>query len=288
MKCFYHSSDLDGHCSGAIVKARYPECEMIGINYGQPFPFDKVIPGEEVFMVDFCLQPFDDMVTLNSFCHLHWIDHHAKGSIDEATERGFLASAGQSLAIGRAACELVWEYLHHDETGMPTPMPLAVYLLGRYDVWKHDEDVRILPFQYGMRQSADTSPDKQTLWRQFLETDDACADIIQLGSLILDYENNQNAKFCKAYAFETELNGNRAVCANRGFTNSKVFDSVFDPSKHELMITFVRLKPPTGKWTVSLYSTRQDVDCGDIAKSFGGGGHKGAAGFQCEQLPFGI
>lgn len=31
--------------------------------------------------------------------------------------------------------------------------------------------------------------------------------------------------------------------------------------------------------SVSLYSTRADVDCSEVAKVFGGGGHKGAAGF---------
>ena len=30
MKCYYHSADLDGHCSGEIVRRRYPECQMIG------------------------------------------------------------------------------------------------------------------------------------------------------------------------------------------------------------------------------------------------------------------
>ena len=108
----------------------------------------------------------------------------------------------------------------------------------------------------------------------------------------MNYEIAQNAKFCKAYTFQTVLmcHGREeayvAICANRGFTNSKLFDSVYDPAKHHLMITFVRLKLPSHKWTVSLYSTRDDVDCGEIAKAFGGGGHKGAAGFQCVDLPF--
>ena len=34
MKCFYHRIDFDGVCSAAIVKAKYPECELIGIDYG--------------------------------------------------------------------------------------------------------------------------------------------------------------------------------------------------------------------------------------------------------------
>jgi len=53
MKCFYHSSDLDGHCSGAIVKQEYADCEMIGIDYGNKFPWDSIEIRETVFMVDF-------------------------------------------------------------------------------------------------------------------------------------------------------------------------------------------------------------------------------------------
>jgi nanoRNase/pAp phosphatase (c-di-AMP/oligoRNAs hydrolase) len=38
------------------------------------------------------------------------------------------------------------------------------------------------------------------------------------------------------------------------------------------------------KFTVSLYS--KDVHVDKIAQRYGGGGHKGAAGFKCEVLPF--
>lgn len=281
MKCFYHSADLDGHCSGAIVKMKFPECQMIGINYGQSIDLDAIIDGEVVYMVDFCLQPFEGMEELNKRCELHWIDHHAKGSIDEAHERGFLASGGQLLEIGKAGCELTWQYLNRDSL-----VPRAVYLLGRYDIWDHDADDDVLPFQYGMRNFEDTTPENINFWDSVFHFNPD--QVVNIGRTILDYEEKQNAKFCKAYAFETEFEGNTTICANRGFTNSKIFDSVYDPKKHHMMITFCRLKPPADKWTVSLYSTRDDVDCGAIAKSFGGGGHKGAAGFQCDELPFKI
>jgi nanoRNase/pAp phosphatase (c-di-AMP/oligoRNAs hydrolase) len=52
------------------------------------------------------------------------------------------------------------------------------------------------------------------------------------------------------------------------------------------MVTFVRRVDKL--WNVSLYSTKPEIDCGEIAKSFGGGGHKGAAGFQGKELPFKI
>ena len=40
------------------------------------------------------------------------------------------------------------------------------------------------------------------------------------------------------------------------------------------------------KWKVSLYSTKPEIDCGAIAKTYGGGGHVGAAGFVCNRLPW--
>ncbi len=278
MKCFYHSADLDGHCSGAIVKMQFPECEMIGINYGDEFPWESIYHGEVVFMVDFTLQPFSDMKKLNCRSMLTWINHH-KTSIDEATREGFLALGGQRLEIGKAGCELTWEWMFPDRA-----MPTAVWFLGRYDVWQHQESAYILPFQYGMRQFEDTTPNNTALWQElFSDNQSAVMPIVCTGETILNYESKQNAKFCKGFAFETELNGFTAICANRGFSNSKLFDSVYDESKHHLMIQFSR---QFGVWNVSLYSTRQDVDCGIIAKSYRGGGHKGAAGFQCQELPF--
>lgn len=282
MKCFYHSADLDGHCSGAIVKLKYPECNMIGINYGQELKMETIEEGEAVFMVDFCLQPFDQMEILNQKCHLHWIDHHAKGSLDEAYKRGFLASGGQFIEVGKAGCELTWEYVNPDK-----PMPHAVFLLGRYDVWDHGCHPHVLAFQYGMRAFEDTSPNNTALWDNILFSD-YVGGVVRKGIILLEYEKQQNAKFCRAYAFETELNGLKAICANKGFTNSSLFYTFYKSEDHKLMITFTRLKRPAGKWTVSLYSTHDDVDCGEIAKSFGGGGHKGAAGFQCIDLPFEI
>lgn len=35
MKVFYHSADIDGQCSGAIVKAKYPEATLDPTTYIQ-------------------------------------------------------------------------------------------------------------------------------------------------------------------------------------------------------------------------------------------------------------
>lgn len=287
MKCFYHSADLDGRCSGAIVKRRFPDCEMVGIDYGERFPSETVYFGEPIIMVDFSLQPWGDMVMLNNLAmRLTWIDHH-KSAIEEYRNSP-IHGAQVSYALDRAACELAWEFYFPDQ-----PMPEAVYLLGRYDIWKHAEVPGALEFQYGMGLIDDTAPEA-AIWSDLLvapgrdtyaslNAQARTIEIKQQGAVALRYQRQQNAAFCRAYAFETEMDGLRCIAANRGMSNSLLFESVWDREKYDAMLMFAWKH---GSWTVSLYSDRPDVDVSVVCKARGGGGHKGAAGFQCSELPF--
>lgn len=276
MKCFYHSADLDGRCSGAIVKRAYPDCEMIGIDYGQPFPWNSIQRDEPLIMVDFSLQPWSEMVRLDrTLRDVTWIDHH-KSAIADHTAMDYPLFGHFVLDSDFAACELCWQTFFHN-----TAMPEAVHLLGRYDIWKHEDVTGALEFQYGMRAFADTSPESP-IWSELFAghwTD----KIINDGITLLQYERNQNEAFCRAYAFECELDGLKCIAANRGMSNSLLFESVYDPAKHHAMLMFAW---KGNSWTISLYSTREDVDCSIVCKARGGGGHKGAAGFQCMELPF--
>jgi hypothetical protein len=160
--------------------------------------------------------------------------------------------------------------------------PLAVRLLAEYDVWDHT-DHRTLPFQYGLRLEADTRPDNQELWKRLFEDKTLDDPWINDGEIVFQYIEKDNKKYWQACGFETELDGLKCVAINRMLTNSQMFESVWDPREYHAMLTFGWRK---GQWMVSLYSDREDVDVGAIAKARGGGGHKGAAGFQCVVLPF--
>ena len=120
-------------------------------------------------------------------------------------------------------------------------------------------------------------------------------------AIVLEYQRQRYEAMAKSRCFETHIIEHpvprdyeryglprrlRAIACNTGLVNSRLFDSVWDPEVHDVMVTFQRT--PQRQWTVSLYSTKDNVDCGAVAEAFGGGGHKGAAGFQCNQLPFEI
>jgi len=278
MKCFYHAADLDGRCSRAIIKHAHPDCKMIGINYGDEFPWESISTGvwEVVYMVDFCLQPFEDMERLSHMCNLAWIDHH-KSAIEEVHKRWFTAYE-QSLGIGIGACALVWDHCHPGEA-----RPKAVQLLAEYDVRDH-HNPWTLPFQYGMR--VENTDPSSSIWGFMLRPgSEDVMNIVDAGHTVLRYVKRENRKYMDACGFETSLDGLRAIAINRMLTNSQMFDNVWDPVKYDVMLTFGFR---AGQWTVSLYTDKDAVDVSVIAKAHGGGGHKGAAGFQCRELPFAL
>jgi hypothetical protein len=182
--------------------------------------------------------------------------------------------------VGRAACELTWEYFYPDKK-----MPLAVYWLGRYDVWDHD-DPKVLPFQYGLRSyhSNETRPYRMEFWGELFkqkEHSKLLFSILEKGRAILDFMGSDYERYANSYSFVTWFKGHKTIACNRGLTGSKLFESIYNPDIYELMLTFTKLPHDRDTWTVSLYTERPDIDCGAIAKEFGGGGHREAAGFQC-------
>lgn len=282
--CFYHSADLDGQCSGAIVKHKFPDVELMPFNYGNDFPFEKFINRKkqpDVFMVDVSM-PIGDMGFLSKVSNLVWIDHH-EPIIKEAQAKGF-NPAGRRC-VGKAACELCWEYLFSE---LP---PVSVHLLGRYDVWDFEGNPDVLPFQWGMRLEDWKPEHNYQAWRTGPlnigpEAGEFIKNTIGNGKTVLKYEKQQNIKVINTCAFEGWFDGLKALCVNKAMTNSQVFESKYRPEDYKLMVSFYYKK--NGKWIVSLYSTHEDVHCGEICKKYGGGGHKGAAGFTADKLPIGL
>jgi oligoribonuclease NrnB/cAMP/cGMP phosphodiesterase (DHH superfamily) len=330
--CVFHRADYDGVCSAAIVKKFVPDCELYGIDYGDPFPWGKVLDGpqvsaaeleagsglprRQVYMVDFSLKP-DEMKRLNKCCDLTWIDHH-KSAIDSCEGLGIRGIRHSGLA----ACELCWTWFDQHNGAITNELlvrhfevfagrrPEAVRLLGRYDVWdaKNPDWQRIEAFQFGMRAKPGMMNPEDPGWWTLISGE--CVEPIlrselvnttATGRAILSYRDQEAKSLCADGAHveyllppggpfkgqrvnQQTMEGWCLVCLNSLQRGSWQFNSVWDPEKYDAMCVYGRLK--NGKYRVSLYSTKEEVDCGAIAKALGGGGHKGAAGFICDKLPW--
>ena len=272
MKCFFHSSDLDGQCSGAIIKMAYPDCELIGINYGDDFPWDSIKRNDTVILVDISLQPFSDMEKLSNMCSLYWIDHHIS-AINEYEKSKNFRPADVSLNTEYAACELTWKYFNK------TSIPYYVTLLGQFDIWNHSNPDTLF-FQYGLSQY-NTNPDNQILWEK-LKLKQFLTEIINEGRHIKKYVDKENIKYLKNAGFETEFSGYKCYAVNKLFCGSLIFDSLKNKEDYDIFIIFGY---NNFKWSISLYSEKDNIDVSKLAKKYGGGGHKGASGFQLKEKP---
>lgn len=283
MKCFYHKVDYDGYCSAAIVNLMHPGIEMIPANYNVALAYDSIDPDELVYVVDFSF-PVNSMEYLESRGKLIWIDHH-----ESSLKKNKAIKCDGLREIGKAGCELTWLYLFPGK-----PMPRTVKLLGRYDVWDH-KDEAVLPFQWGMRARPEYKNPAFAGWKDILTVNfipggaelspsapNFIYNTLKLGNIILDYQKSQDETYAKGMAFEIMFDGLKAICMNKAYANSKVFDSVYKSQEHDLMLIF-GVKP--GEVKVTLYSDSDPVNCGRMAEKFGGGGHKGAAGFYLSTLP---
>lgn len=288
--CVYHSVDLDGKCSAAIMKHFHPSIELIPYNYGQEFPWDRITPKDTVFFCDVVIQPYEDMLKVFKIVgsNLYIIDHH-KSFMESPTLILLNTLIPDNLCIDPsfAACELTWQFLcNYCRTSLP--MPLGVELLGKYDSWRHGSDweSKVLPFQYGMRIKNTNPLDpenelnstllKTTYHNNFIE------DTIAKGKIILAYEAQTNSMMSDFGAFDYEIEGFKCLCMNSTTKNSHLLASKWIPEKYDFMVVFCLTNER--KWSVSFYTTHKDRDASKLAAKFGGGGHCGAAGVTVASL----
>lgn len=275
-------------CSGAIARHFYEgkgytkdkNLKLYPINYEDSFPWDDIQKEDTVVMVDFSLQAAGDMGKLSQMCELIWIDHH-KSALAELKD----LKVGGVRDTNFAGCELTWKFFFHD-----VKLPKFVFLLGRYDIWDMSDkalwDSHILPFQFGMK-AYETRPevDGNILSRLVYvqDYDKFVEETVALGHKIQKYQQGMDKGYAEEMAYDVEFDGLKCVAMNlRG--NSNTFKSVYDEKKHDAMLMYFYTNK--GVYTVSLYTTKKDVDCSKIAKKHGGGGHAQAAGFQTKEIPW--
>ena len=284
MKCFYHT-DLDGKCSAAIVKRHWDNralihsvdqsTEYVPIDYSMVFPLGSVQLEETVFIVDFSLSVTDMDALLKRTNQVVWVDHH-RTAIERFTGHRAMDLPGLR-DISEAGCVLTWRYLFPDLSA-----PEAVVLVGDRDIWRWEFRDRTKFFNSGMY-AVENRPEA-SIWSDLFKKSSYVdnvyvTNIVDNGITVERYREKWFADFRKAWMFESEIDGHKCACLNLMHTGSEAFGEL--EKEYPVLLLFVFNGE---RYKVSLYSA-MGVDVGRIAEKFGGGGHPGAAGFQCDELP---
>ena len=306
--CIYHSIDLDGWMSAAIVKhwhmnylnsisntiSKVDTLDFIGYNYGQPIPdlseYNKVIMCD----ISFPMEEMYDVLVNRIGNNLIWIDHHISAIKNFDT---WNQSYGNQYLEGLrdtnfAACELTWKYFFPNET-----MPEIIRLLGMYDSFRHkrtDEETKVLEFQYGARMVINNYEKAyEFLLANINHGNSVCESLHIDGAAIYRYLCTE-AKQAYKNGFEIILERKdidfssntsytihpkyKFICINKERFNPINFGIDYHKDGYDGAACF-HYDGDRQVWAFSLYNDNGKVDCSQIAKQFGGGGHKGAAGF---------
>lgn len=270
MLCIYHIADHDGKGSAAIVKDKFPETELMGLNHDMEVPYEEIEKHDKIVICDIAL-PVKYMLELNKKVDLTWIDHHVSviKEYDELMAGGGYEPIKGIRKVGTAALVLTWQYFNPDR-----PLPEGIRLLGLNDVYDL-RDRRVRPFEYAIQTYGINRPTDR-IWKQLINDEVDIKAAVEKGNAILSWVKHRNYRLVRSMAFESSYNGMRCVCANMSQGQSEFFDSLDDIKQFDFMVIFFMNKK--NLWNLTFYTAKENMDVSVIAKSFGGGGHAKAAG----------
>jgi uncharacterized protein len=328
--CIFHSVDLDGWMSAAIIKHWFisnnvePNLEpihtkdsviiqrqiskeitdtldFIGYNYGQPIP--DVAGYDTVIMCDISF-PATEMEKLRSRLqdHFIWCDHHisAMNAVQAYANENDLPAPHGLQDVTFSGCELTWLYFFPNDK-----MPEIVRLLGRYDCFGHkgtDEEFEVLAFQYGAR-SVISNYEEAYTWLASTHQKTNIDTILHIGNSIYQFlctdakQSYKNgfplllhskpeplsepvpiSEHASTQVVMLDLKEYKFICINKERFNPINFGIDYHADGYDGAACFHIDKD--GIFCFSLYNDNGLVDCSQIAKTFSGGGHRGASGFR--------
>ena len=286
MKCLYHLSDMDGWCSAAIVALKtnnYNKEDYIGIDYNkhkiEDMDFSNIF-GEVIYISDlsFTEKNMNVLLNLAKNNHVIWCDHHAS-SVELIKKYPQLEKIDGKRSIDYSGCMLT--YIHLNNCSADN-VNRVVKLVSDWDTFQHKFGDITRYFKNAIDSDSWFTYPLSLQWKLLLSdnTENELNKLISKGKIIDEYINTEYARYRTSNAYESEYNGIRCAVLNRA-ANSLIFGDLYE--RYPFVSTFVY---DGQKFKYSIYSNKEDIECNKIAEKFGGGGHKGAAGFMTDKIIF--
>jgi oligoribonuclease NrnB/cAMP/cGMP phosphodiesterase (DHH superfamily) len=253
----YHANCTDGFGAAYSAwkllgnKAEYHACK-----HGNPPPNTE---GKVVAILDFS---FDNPTTkqmISDSKDLIIIDHH-KSAVIELHD-----IPNAQFDMNHSGARLAWDFFHPGKDA-----PKFIDYIEDRDLWKWE-----LPYSKEFSAAFDMIPFEFEEFEKF-EDDSVFDDAIKRGSYILAYSKTVVKKMCEK-AVKRKFEGLDVLVVNASHWMSEI-GARLSPDCDFAMIWFYDHEDKVIK--ASLRSFHENIDVSEIAKRFGGGGHKKASGFQ--------
>lgn len=277
----YHRNCMDGFgAAWAAWKSLGDGAKYIPVAYHDKLP--NFPDGSIIYILDFCY-PREVLLDLHKrMAKVVVLDHH-KTSRDAMKGLDFA-----HFDMSKSGAVLAWEYFHyslHDDdtdTGykVPEPVPTLLKYVQDRDLWEwklpHSKEVSAALFSY---------PKKFKVWDELrarldeerLHEPNNFNSVVAEGRAILRSDDRRVDEITHS-AYLADICGHEVPVVNCNQLISEVGNTLLEMYPDSpFAACYFELEP--GVVTFSLRS-REDFDVGELAKTFGGGGHPQAAGFK--------
>ena len=315
--CLYHD-DLDGYCSAAFVYNYHNgNIELHRINHGDVEFLNNIRGYDAIIFVDFT-PPVEYIEKLSQNNRsLLILDHHKTAS-DRLELVNNMDNAEMILDTTHAGCMVTWNYYYFKESKykiesatvnivnesndeileswkqecfeIKDDIPKVVKLVEDYDIWKWEFN-ETEDFVNGMDICSFKNSPVDKNWEMLINEDEifttiALNSITEKGKIITEYKKIYNHQLLEGLSYEATLQGYKILVCNAPKNNSRVFGDRINDYPFVAMYSHKE-----DQYMVSLYSAN-DFDTTNISTQMidkngnRGGGHPGASGFRCEELPW--
>lgn len=264
----YHGNCIDGFCAAWIAHRDFPEAQFVAAQYGQEPPD---VSGADVLIVDFSY-PRQVLLKMKERANsLFVLDHHKTAGAD------LVGLDFCKFDMNESGASLAWDWLNPTKE----PRPWIVEAVRDRDLWLWK-----YPASRELNASITTWPRDFAYWDiQLLEgsapDQPGMKRAVDEGRAILRYIDQYTEEMC-ARARMVEFEGYHVPCVNAPY---KGISEICGKLAESATFSIGWAQGQDGRFLYSLRS-RGEFDVSEIAKKYGGGGHKNSAGFNSATLLF--
>ena len=262
--CIYHGNCADGFAAACVVKMKYAEIDFLTFVAGvyQQQPPD--VKGKHVILVDFSYKrPVMEKILADAES-VTILDHH-KTAIEDLEGLAFTDSL---LDVDRSGAMLTWQYMFPNKT-----VPRLIKHIQDRDLWQFKlpgtREIQAALFSY--EYDFDT-------WIKLIEDDDSGRRLREEGVAIERKHFKDIRELLKVCRRKMEILGVSVNAANLPYTLSSDAGHIM-VTEEDQPFGCCYYDSADGR-NFSLRSDEKHLDVSEIAKQFGGGGHRNAAGFR--------
>jgi oligoribonuclease NrnB/cAMP/cGMP phosphodiesterase (DHH superfamily) len=276
----YHG-DKDGQAAAYAAWKKFGNtAEYIMVNYGQPIPV--MDSNSEVYIVDFSYKEPIIRDLMNRMFKVVVLDHHKTAKEELAVFENETNDSGHLIKIdmSKSGCVLAWEYFHPN-----IEVPDLFKFVQDRDLWKFEfsETKAVHEFLCSFSFNFDQWNEWINSWQIYAK------QIVNEGDAILRANEKVIKNICRD-AYRTKLDSWDVIALNSKFKPSECADYLWSNhgtgSQPDFIVVYHDVNPlgKLARYGESIKRVFQlrcngDFDVSVVARKFGGGGHKSAAGF---------